>query len=176
MAERNIFILKDVNFGQTLFTRKDGKIVAVKPIRLTNIADGYGSRTYYTMVFATGEEVEMLVKRELNGLPSCKYKLYNSIEDAIEDKNQIMVDRVDGERMLSEMYGFKTIKEPLSRNFGITKWVWDGYQPKQIHFNHTYFTITNGCDGWQIKYVVKENFYNTREECAQSHSVEVVCF
>lgn len=176
MARRNIVTLQDVEFGSVIYTRHQGKVVAVKPTELRSVSSASGSEeSILTLLFATGDTKYVHLRTDFRGNLECAFKFFRTIKDAIEGVNMIKAKKIDGEQLLINTFNF-SVKRDIVCALGADKWVWNGYKPIVEHIPEWYFQIQFDCNGVNLVYTCFKKIYDTREECALSNEVHVVNF
>lgn len=171
----------NANIGDVLYMRKDGKVVAVKLVKLLcgKPTPSCGHGVYaWLLIAGEGDEPQMMF---LNNKTT---KFYRTIEDCIKNFNSVE-SSIMTEKDLAERCGIGV--ESMCTSFGMGYWgcwkfIWDGYQPKRISLNAA-FDLNFICDenGWHgdLRDSAKKEtrkYYDTYEECIADNEVKVVVF
>lgn len=171
----------NANIGDVLYMRKDGKVVAVKLVKLLcgkpTPSCGHGVFAWL-LIAGEGDEPQRMF---LNNKTT---KFYRTIEDCIKNFNSVE-SSIMTEKDLAERCGMGV--ESMCTSFGMGYWgcwkfIWDGYQPKRISLNAA-FDFNFICDenGWHgdLRDSAKKEtrkYYDTYEECIADNEVKVVVF
>lgn len=170
---RNIYTLTDVEIGDIVYLRRDGKIIGAKYQGFVSTYLKASNRTINKFYRADGvyEELDLFGRSDNNS----KY-VFRTIEDAIHDKpikwSAKMVNDV-----FIEQFGFIREFNGLYRETCLIKYKWDGYQPQGVRVNHTKYDLFY--DGeWSIslREEPKIKLWDTYEKCVADNSVEVITF
>lgn len=176
MNRRFYHKLGDVNFGDIVYTRKDGKVVACKLVKITNTANATTCLTQYSFIFADGTSKTINVGCGFTDDSESK-RFYLTIEDAIKDVNHIQYNIVELNQFLKDKFKFDTkITSFGAQCLGLKVWKWDGFQPKQCFIGHWDYSLYFDVDGSHLGLLKPHKFYLTYEDCAKDNSIEVVTF
>lgn len=164
----------DLDINEVVYLRRDGKIVGARYLGLLSQSSGYGNFTKHTFQRADG--VEEVISISCGYINEKRNRLYHTIEDAIQDVEPIRYRKVDITTLTIDLFGFSHERNCFGGLYlGKDAWKWDGYKPIKVHVGQNDYKIT--WDGeWKCKYVGKDKYYATEEECRCANHVDVVTF
>lgn len=177
------FQILNANIGDVLYMRINGKVNAVKLVKILcgrPTASANHDATYaWFLIAGGGDEPKMMYVGFHNTT-----KFYRTIEDCINDSNSVE-KRIVTAKEIAERCGMEV--EAMRTNFGMGYWgcwkfKWDGYMPKRISVSTSQFNFICDENGWhydvyQYSYEKEpKKYYDTYEECIADNRVKVIVF
>lgn len=175
MGRRKIKVY-DIQFGQVVYGRIDDKVMAMK---LVEISSNKGGSCNYSTFECADETIRKFNMFEPK-------PLFNTIDDCINNVNEIKSYYKDFSPILIEDIGFSFKRHPLGCTIlSYTKYYWDGYEVKSIDISHSCYDIyidKNGImcvtnSSYNTYYGnFKYKLYDSYEKCKQDNVIQVVTF
>ena len=170
---RNIYTLTNVEIGDIVYLRRDGKIIGAKYQGFVSTYLNSSNKTINKFYRADGvyEELELFCASVCNS----KY-VFRTIEDARHDI-PITWSTKAVNNVFREYFDFIKQFNGLYRETCLIKYKWDGYQPQPVLVNHSKYDLSY--DGeWSIslREEPKIKLWDTYEKCVTDNSVEVITF
>lgn len=156
-----------ISFGDRVFMHRNGVIYQAE-YRGLKVEDCM-SNIYTKHIFWLGKkqgEVEI----------NCYTNIYKSIEDATQEKNVIVANKID-----METFSNKYLRHLLWDGIQFTGWVWDGSKPKKYATRESLKTcvIRQGkvelidYNGNVYDIDQFQRFYQTADECRRNHTPNI---
>ena len=147
------FQILNANIGDVLYMRIDGKVNAVKLVKILcgkPNASASSDATYaWFLIAGGGDEPKMMYI----GFHDRTTKFYHTIEDCINDSNPVEKS-IFTAKEIAERCGMevKEMHTSFGMGFwGVWKFMWDGYMPKRIDVATSAFNFICDENGWHYE-------------------------
>ena len=166
----------EIQFGQVVYGRVDGNVMAMKLIEISSIKGGNCNFSKFKCADGSIRDFNMFEHKPL----------FKTIDDCINNVNEIKEYYNDFSPILIEDIGFSFKRHPLGCTMlSNTKYYWDGYEVKSLDIAHSCYDIFITDDGIMCatnsSYTAyygnfKYKLYNSYEKCKQNTVIQVVTF
>lgn len=166
----------DIQFGQVVYGRVDGKVMAMKLIEISSINGGNCNFSKFKCADGSIREFNMFEHKPL----------FNTIYDCINNVNEIRASYKDFSPILIDDIGFSFKRHSLGYTLlSATKYYWDGYEVKSVDIAHSCYDIYIEKNGitcvTNSSYTAyygnfKYKLYDSYEKCKQDNVIQVVTF
>lgn len=170
----------NVTMNEVVYARVNDVVMAMKITEYKLIRNVFGHINHYAIFqCADGNVIEKLTHSTDN-----KFKLYHTIEDCINQNNEIELVWFDLNPTLTRLFNFDRIKTCVGYvEFGKTMYHWDGFNVKSVHIPYQSFDMY--ISEFEVRLEKNKSFndyyghyklYETEEECRTDNYVKVMTF
>lgn len=170
----------NVTMNEVVYARVNDVVMAMKITEYKLIRNVFGHINHYAVFqCADGNVIEKLTYSTDN-----KFKLYRTIEDCINQNNEIELVWFELNKTLTRLFNFDSERTCVGYiEFGKTMYYWDGFNVKSVHIPYQSFDMY--ISEFEIRleknksfndYYDKYKLYETEEECRADNYVKVMTF